>query len=130
MGAQRAFGELGYWSLRAELYYNDAGSTATTVSPSLAAAGTFSPFYAGALYSYAALTRAHLFADGVSATLAGFVDFSDLSFLSRFSTTIGVPGIPSFTFSLGWAGGGANKASTYITGNDSLSADLRMKVEF
>jgi hypothetical protein len=130
VGAQRTLGELGYWSIAAEFSCNSAGSTATSVPPSLVAAGTFSPFYTGALYSYAALTRTHLFVDGVSATLAGFVDISDLSFLGRLSTTIDIPGVPPFTFDLNWAGGGANKAFTYLTGNDSITADLQIAVEF
>jgi hypothetical protein len=130
VGAQRTLGELGYWSIAAELYYNSAGSTGADVSPSLVSSGTFSPFYTGAMYAYASITRTHLFMDGVSATLAGFVDISDLSFLTRLSTTMNLPGVPPFTFSLSWSGGGADKAFTYITGNNSISADLQIKLEF
>ncbi len=130
VGFQRTFGELSYWSVAGELFYNDAGTSDVSSYPALAAAQLFTPFYVGKLYSYAALTRKHLFVDGVSATIAGFVDVSDQSFLSRLSTSIDLPRVPPFTFSLSWAGGGANKAFTYITGNNSLTAELQVRVEF
>lgn len=130
LGLQRTFGELKYWSLAGELFYNDAGSSDISGYPALAAAGAFTPFYVGKLYSYASLTRTHLFVDGVSTTLAGFMDASDLSFLARLSASIDLPKAPAFALSLGWAGGGENKAFTYVTGNNSLTAELRMSVEF
>jgi hypothetical protein len=129
-GLQRSLGELGYWSIAGELYYNDSGSTDATVDAERVASGEFTPLYDGRMYAYASLTRSHLFIDGVSATLAGFVDVSDLSFLARLSTTLSVPRVPPFTFSLSWAGGGADKAFTYYAGNNSLTADLRITVEF
>jgi hypothetical protein len=130
LGLQRTFGELSYWSVAGEFFYNDAGTSDIAGYPALAAAQSFTPFYVGKVYSYAALTRTHLLIDGVRATIAGFVDASDLSFLGRLSTSIDVPQVPPFTFSLSWAGGGANKAFTYITGNNSLTADLQVRVEF
>ena len=74
--------------------------------------------------------RSHLGVDGVSVTLAGFTDLSDGSFLARMSTSLAVPGVPPLSFALSWAGGGANKAFTYVTGNNSLTADLQIVVEF
>ena len=130
VGFQRTLGELSYWSVAAELFYDDAGTYDISSYPALAAAQQFTPFYVGTLYSYAALTRKHLFVDGVSTTVAAFVDISDRSFLSRLSTSIDLPRVPPFTFSLSWAGGGANKAFTYITGNNSLTAELQVRVEF
>jgi hypothetical protein len=129
-GLQRTFGDLSYWSVAGEFYYNDSGTSDTAGYPALAAAQKFTPFYVGKVFSYAALARTHPLIDGVSATIAGLVDVSDLSFLSRLSTSINVPRVPPFTFSLSWAGGGANKAFTYITGNNSLTADLQVRVEF
>ncbi len=129
-GFQKTLGELSYWSVSGELYYGSTGTSDTTTYPGLAAAQTFNPFYVGSLYAYAALTRTHLFMDGVSASLAGFADFSDASFLARLSTTINVPGVPPFTFNLTWAGGGPNKALTYFSGNDSLTAELQLLFQF
>jgi hypothetical protein len=128
IGVQRTFGELSYWSAAGEFFYNDAGTSDISAYPALAAAQQFTPFYVGKVYCYAALTRKHLFIDGVSATAAAFVDVSDQSFLSRLSTSIDIPRVPPFTFSISWAGGGANKAFTYITGNNSLTAELQVRV--
>ncbi len=130
LGFQRSFGDLSYWSVAGELFYNDAGTADISGYPALAAAQAFTPFYVGKVYSYAALTRSHLLIDGVSATIAGFVDLSDVSFLSRLSASINVPKVPPFTFSLSWAGGGSNRAFTYVTGNNSLTAELQVRVEF
>jgi len=41
-----------------------------------------------------------------------------------------VPGLVPFTFALSWAGGGDGKEFTYFTGNNSLSAELRVSYEF
>ena len=68
--------------------------------------------------------------DGLSAALAGFVDLSDMSFLARLSTTIDVPGVAPFTFNLSWSGGGDGKAFTWFTGNNSLTAEIQIRVEF
>ena len=130
VGFQKTLGELSYWSVAGELYYGDSGTSDINVYPGLAAAQTFNPFYVGKLYSYAAFTRSHIFIDGLSATLAGFADFSDGSFLARLSTAIHLPKVPPFTFNLTWAGGGANKAFTWFSGNDSLTAELQMLVQF
>ena len=130
LGFQKTLGELSYWSVAGEFFYNEAGTSDIAAYPALAAAQSFTPFYVGRVYSYAALTRNHLFIDGVGATIAGFMDASDLSFLGRLSMSIDVPKVPPFTFSLTWAGGGVNKAFTYITGNNSLTADLQVRVEF
>jgi hypothetical protein len=129
-GFQKTLGELSYWSVSGELYYGSTGTSDTGTYPGLAAAQMFNPFYVGSLYAYAALTRTHIFIDGVSMSLAGFADFSDASFLARLSTTFDVPGVPPFTFNLTWAGGGPNKAFTYFSGNNSLTAELQLRVQF
>ena len=130
LGIQRTLGELGYWTVAGELFYNDAGTTDTSGFPALAVASTFNPLYVGKFYSYAAVTRTHLGMDRFSATLAAFVDWSDGSFLGKASTGISLPGVPPFTFGVSWSGGGPGKAFTYITGNNALSAELEVKVEF
>jgi hypothetical protein len=130
IGAQRTLGELGYWSIATELYYDESGSADATVPSAVIASASLSPLYYGKIYGYAAVTRSHLFVDGVSAGLAGFLDASDLSFLVRLSTTIDVPRLPAFTVNVSWAGGGADKAFTAYSGNNALTAELRMKVEF
>ena len=76
------------------------------------------------------VTRTHIGVDGISATLSGFANFSDLSFLARLSTSINLPRLVPFTFSVSWAGGGADREFTYFAGNNSLTAELRVSFEF
>ncbi len=130
LGIQRSFGELSYWTVSAEAFVNSAGTGDTSSYPALLAAGDFTPFYVGKYYAYAALTRTHLFVDGVSATLSGFVNFSDLSFLLRLSTGFSIARLVPFKFGISWAGGGAGKEFTYFPGDNALSADLRISFEF
>jgi hypothetical protein len=130
LGFQRTFGELSYWSVAGEFFANSAGTDDTASYPGLLFSGDFTPFYVGKYYAYAALTRAHIGIDGVGATLAGFMNFSDQSYLLRLSTTVRVPRLVPFTFAISYAGGGAGKEFTYFTGNNALSADLRISFEF
>jgi hypothetical protein len=130
LGFQKTLGELSYWNVAGEFFVNDAGTSDTSTYASLVAANDFTPFYVGKYYAYAALTRTHLFIDGLSSTLAGFMDISDTSFLLRLSTTVRVAAVAPFTFSVGWAGGGAGKAFTYFSGNNALTAGLQIRVEF
>jgi hypothetical protein len=129
LGFQRTLGELSYWKVAGEVFMNDAGTTDTGTYSSRVASGDL-PFYVGRFYAYGSLARTHLFMDGLTEVIAGFVDVSDASFLVRLSTTVDVPGLAPFTFSLGWAGGGDRKAFTWFTGNNSLTAELRVRVEF
>ncbi len=128
-GFQKTLGELSYWNMAGELFYNSAGTSDTASYSVLAASGEL-PFYAGKYYAYGSLTRTHLFIDGLSATLAGFIDMSDASFLCRLSATVDVPGVAPFTFNLSWSGGGDGKAFTWFTGNNSLTAEIQIRVEF
>jgi hypothetical protein len=130
IGFQRALGELSYWSIQGEFFYNDAGTTDASTYPAMITARTFIPFYVGKFYAYAGVTRSHLFIDGVSASLSGFGNFSDSSFLLRLSTTIDLPKLVPFTFAVSYAGGGANREFTYFVGNNSLSADLQVRFSF
>lgn len=130
LGFQRTFGELSYWSVSGEFFSNSAGTDDTSAYPGLIFAGDFVPFYVGKYYAYAALTRTHIGVDGISATLSGFANFSDLSFLARLSTSINLPRLVPFTFSVSWAGGGADREFTYFAGNNSLTAELRVSFEF
>lgn len=130
LGFQRTFGELSYWSVAGEFFVNSAGTDDTASYPGLLVSGDFTPFYVGKYYAYAALTRAHIGIDGVGATLAGFMNFSDQSFLLRLSTTVSVPRLVPFTFGISFAGGGAGKEFTYFTGDNALAVDLRISFEF
>jgi hypothetical protein len=130
LGLQRSLGELDYWTVSAEFFANSAGTSATSSYPTLVIADDFTPFYVGKYYAYAAVTRKNIGIDGISATLAGFANFSDLSFLARLSTSVRVPRLVPFTFALSWAGGGSGKEFTYFAGNNSLSAELRVSYEF
>jgi hypothetical protein len=130
VGFQRTLGELSYWSIQGEFFYNDAGTTDSSSYPQKILSSSFTPFYLGKLYAYAGVTRTHLFTDGVSASLAGFANFSDGSFLARVSTTIDVPKLVPFTFALSYAGGGANKEFTWFVGDNSVSADIQIRFSF
>jgi hypothetical protein len=130
LGLQRSFGELSYWSVACEFFVNSTGTDDTASYPGLFVAGDFIPFYVGKYYGYSALTRTHIGIDGIDATLAGFVNFSDQSYLLRLSTNISVPRLVPFTFGVSWAGGGADKEFTYFSGNNSLTADLRVSFDF
>ncbi|HET6451336.1 MAG TPA: hypothetical protein VFI08_08495 [Spirochaetia bacterium] len=129
-GLQRDLGDLKYWHLAGEVYYNGSGTADISSYAGLAASEAFDPFYVGKWYAYVSAGRSHLFVDGVSTTLAAFTDLSDGSFLARVSTSLAVPGVPPLSVALSWAGGGAGKAFTYVTGNNSLTADLQVVVEF
>jgi hypothetical protein len=130
VGFQRTMGELKYWTLQGELFYNDAGTADTGSYGTLVASRTFIPFYVGRTYAYLGLTRAHLFIDGMSGTLAGFVNVSDGSYLARLSSTIDVPKLVPFTVALSYAGGGPNREFTYFVGDRSLSLDMQIRVSF
>jgi hypothetical protein len=130
VGFQKTLGELRYWTLQGELFYNDAGTADISAYPTLLAARAFVPFYVGKLYAYLGLTRAHLFADGVSGTLGGFVNFSDGSYLARLSSTIDVAKLVPFTVSLSYAGGGPNREFTWFVGDRSLSLDVQVRISF
>ena len=125
LGLQRTLGELDYWSVAAEFFANSAGTDDTS-----SYSGFINPFYVGKYYAYAALTRTNIGRDGISATLAGFANFSDLSFLARLSTSIRLPRLVPFTFALSWAGGGDGKAFTYGADDNVLTAELRVSYEF
>jgi len=129
-GLQRTLGELSYWSVAAELYYDSSGTSDITSYPVRAAAQSFDPFYLGQWYTYAALTRSHAGMDGVSVSLAGFADWSDGSFLAQLSTSVDVPRLPPFTIAVDWSGGGTGKAFTYLVGNNSLTLELQVKASF
>ncbi|HTO23375.1 MAG TPA: hypothetical protein VMQ10_12950 [Spirochaetia bacterium] len=129
-GLQRTLGELSYWSVAAELYYDSSGTSDLTTYPVRAAAQSFDPFYLGQWYTYASITRSHAGMDGVSVSLAGFADWSDGSFLAQVSTSVDVPRIPPFTVSVDWSGGGTGKAFTYLVGNNSLTLELQVKASF
>jgi hypothetical protein len=129
-GFQRTLGELGYWSIQGEFFFNDAGTADTAAYPLLLTSGTFVPFYVGKYYAYAGITRSHLFVDGLSATLAGFMNFSDLSYLVRLSAAVDVPKLVPFTVSLSYSGGGKEKELTYFTGDGAVSADIQVRFEF
>ena len=130
VGFQRTFGDLKYWSIQGEFFYHDAGTADPATYPLLFLSGSFTPFYLGKYYSYAGLTRSHLFVDGVSATLGGFANFSDGSYMARLSSAFDVPGLVPFTVALSYAGGGANKEFTWFVGDRSLSLDVQVRFSF
>jgi hypothetical protein len=130
VGFQRTLGDLGYWRIQGEFFTNSAGTADAGTYPQLLLNGSFIPFYLGKYYAYAGLTRSHLFADGVSATLAGFMNFSDGSWLARLSATFDVPRLVPFAFALSYAGGGANREFTWFVGDRSISADIQVRFSF
>jgi len=130
VGFQRTFGDLGYWGIAGEFFYNDAGTADTAAYPLLLATGRFTPLYVGRYYAYASINRSHLFVDGLSAALGGFANISDGSYQMSLSTTVSLPKIVPFTLSLRYSGGGAGKELTYFTGDNALSAGLQVRFEF
>jgi hypothetical protein len=130
VGFQRTLGDLKYWSIQGEFFTNSAGTEDPGTYPLLLLSGSFTPFYLGKYYAYAGLTRTHLFVEGVSATLAGFANFSDASYLARLSTTIDVPRLVPFTVALSYAGGGPDREFTWFVGDRSLSLDIQVRVSF
>jgi hypothetical protein len=130
LGASRVFGELKYWTIQGEFFYNDAGIEETARYPALLMAGSFTPFYLGKTYGYAGITNSHVFIDGISATLAGFMNLSDKSYVIRLSSSLDVPRLIPFTASVSYAGGGAGREFTYFTGDKSLTAALQVRFEF
>jgi hypothetical protein len=116
-GLQRSFGDLKEWSVQAEAYYQSAGQPST-------------PFYEGQWYAFAALTKQKLLADFLDVTLSGFLNASDLSYLLRLAAAFDPAGVIPFTFTVGYAGGGAGKEFTAYSGGNAFSASLQVRFEF
>jgi hypothetical protein len=129
-GFQRSFGDLKEWSVQGEAFYQSAGQPDASGYAALAAAGKFTPFYLGRWYAFAALTKQNLFADFLDATLSGFLNASDLSYLVRLAAAFDIPGAIPFTFTLGYAGGGEGKEFTWYSGGNAFSASLQVRFEF
>ncbi|WP_455381062.1 hypothetical protein [Salinispira pacifica] len=130
LGFSRAFGELKHWTLQGEFFYNSAGTGDTGSYPAMVAAGTFSPLYVGQVYGYAALSKDQFLADFLKVTLSGLLDASDMSFQSKLRSDFTIPGFVPFSATLGFNGGGAGRALTYFSGNNALTLDLQVLVQF
>jgi hypothetical protein len=129
-GFQRTLGDLGYWSIAGEFFYNAAGTADTATYQNLIDTKTFTPLYIGQYYGYASITRSHLLVDGVSAALSWFMNFSDNSWQGSLSTSVNVPSLVPFTVSIRCNGGGSGKEFTFLTGDGAVSADLQVRFEF
>jgi hypothetical protein len=116
-GLQRSFGDLKEWSMQAEAFYQSAGQPGT-------------PFYEGQWYAFAALAKQKLFADFLDVTLSGFLNASDLSYLLRLAAAFDPAGVIPFTFTVGYAGGGAGKEFTSYSKGNAFSASLEVRFEF
>ena len=129
-GFQRTLGDLGYWSIAGEFFYNSAGISDTSQYPMMLLAQTFIPLYVGRYYAYASLTRSHVGIDGISASLAGFANLSDMSYQVRGSLSVAVASLVPFSIGLSYAGGGNGKEFTLLAGDGALSIDLQVRFEF
>ncbi len=129
-GFQRTLGDLSYWSIAGEFFYNSAGTADTSQYPAMLLAQTFVPLYVGQYYAYASLSRSHLGIDGISASLAGFANLSDMSYLVRGSLSVAVPNLVPFSFGVSYAGGGNGKEFTLLAGDGTLSLDLQVRFDF
>ena len=123
------FGDLSCWSIAGEFFYNSAGTADTSQYPAMLLAQTFVPLYVGQYYAYASLSRSHLGIDGISASLAGFANLSDMSYLVHGSLSVAVPNLVPFSFGVSYAGGGNGKEFTLLAGDGTLSLDLQVRLD-
>ena len=130
LGFQRTLGDLGYWSISGEFFYNSAGTADTSIYPAMVASRTFAPFYVGQYYAYASLARSHFFVDGVTMSAAGFANLSDASYLVRTALAVSVPNLVPFTLAVSYAGGGPGKEFTLFNADGAVTVDLRFQFEF
>ena len=129
-GFQRSLGDLGYWSIAGEFFYNSTGTGDTSRYPAMLFAQTFVPLYVGQYYAYASLSRSHLGVDGISASLAGLANLSDMSYQIRGSLSVAVPNLVPFSIGVSYAGGGDGKEFTLLAGDRALSLNLQVRFEF
>lgn len=130
MGFSRSFGDLKRWSAQAEFFYQSGGTNSISDYPVMIASGGFVPLYVGRGYGYAAITKRQLGASFLDVTASGLSNLSDGSYLAKLASAFSIPGIVPFTLSLSYSGGGAGKEFTYFTGNDGLTMDLQILVQF
>jgi hypothetical protein len=129
-GFQRTLGDLGYWSIAGEFFYNSGGTSDTSEYPAMLMAQTFVPLYVGQYYAYASLSRSHLGVNGVSASVSGLANLSDMSWRARGSLSVAVPNLVPFSIGASYAGGGDGKELTLRAGDGTLSLDLQVRFEF
>ena len=129
VGLQRSFGELKDWSMQAEAFYQSAGQADESGYAALPPE-RFTPLYLGRWYAYAALAKQNLIGTFLDATLSGLVNVSDLSYTVRLEADFDPTGFIPLSFTLSYAGGGANKELTWYTGGNALSAALEVRFEF
>lgn len=130
LGLSRSFGELKRWGTQAEFFYNSAGTDVISDYPTMIPTGSFVPLYVGKTYGYAAITKQQFLASFFDLTLSGISNFSDGSYRGKIGAKFSIPGVVPFTTSLSYAGGGADKELTYFSGNNALTLDLQVLVQF
>jgi hypothetical protein len=84
----------------------------------------------GQYYAYASLSRSHLGMNGLTASLAGFANLSDLSYQVRGSLAVAVANVVPFSIGVSYAGGGDAKEFTFLAGDGALSLDVQVRFEF
>lgn len=129
-GFERKLGELRKLTLTGEFFHRSDGEADESRYLSMIAAGTFSPTYAGKFYAYAGLTAEDLFSQDLSTSISVLANLSDLSASVRLTESVSVSGLPPFSVSIGWTGGGPGKAFTIFSGNNTVSATIQTRVEF
>ncbi|HUX51676.1 MAG TPA: hypothetical protein VMW73_12835 [Spirochaetia bacterium] len=130
LGFTRALGELKRWTLQGEFFYNSAGTADAGSYPAMLAAGSFTPLYVGNVYGYASLSKDKFIADFLKMTISGLLNASDLSYQASLKAAFSIPRLVPFAATLSFNGGGAGKELTYFSGNNALTLDLQVLVQF
>ncbi|HUX12724.1 MAG TPA: hypothetical protein VMW87_06825 [Spirochaetia bacterium] len=130
VGFTRALGDLKRWTLSGEFFYNSAGTSDIGTYPALVASGGFTPLYVGRIYGYAAVSRDEFLGSFLRMTLSGLINASDLSYQAKLASAFSIPALVPFTVAVAWNGGGAGREFTYFTGNNALTLDLQILVQF
>ncbi len=130
LGFARALGDLKRWTLSGEFFYNSAGTDDTGTYSALVAAGAFTPLYVGRIYGYAAISKDQFLASFLKMTLSGILNASDRSYRVKLASGFSIPALVPFTAAVAWNGGGTGKEFTYFTGDNALTLDLQILVQF
>jgi len=133
LGFSRTIDELKLWTISAEGFYNSRGqdlSGYNAFSIMTLPATDRTPLYQGEFYAYTALSAAELFLPSLSTTLSVIANLSDFSYSVKLAESFSFPRAVPFSFSLSYAGGGADKEFTRYSGDNSLSVSVSTRLEF
>jgi hypothetical protein len=128
MGGSKLLGRERNWTVRTELYYNDAGYG--DVAQSQLVPGAFTPFYSGKFYAYGEVGAVNLLSAVFSPTVFTYGNLADGSFSTTLLLTFDLPGVLPFTVYGRYYGGGNDREFTRAFGGQATGAGLRIRAEF